>query len=166
VCSSSALLTVLLTVLRSASRVPPLREVYQSVNANLELPLPTRVVQAAGTFIAANGLVILAALAVVYVLYRLRVQAAGGAEWRTGWLLRPRPSSATCSRKLALSRFRRTSSAASTKSGVEVAPSLAIIERVIGNAYIARRFPRRRLARARGDPLSRALGAVGESRRS
>jgi len=153
------LLTVLLTVLIGFT-IPRFARVYQSVNANLQLPLPTRVVQAAGTVIAANGLVILAALAVVYVLYRLRVQAPGGPEWRDRWLLEL-PVVGDVSRKLALSRFAHFFGSLH-ESGVEVAPSLAIVERVIGNACIARRF---RAAVARvlaGDPLSRALGAVGE----
>jgi len=153
------LLTVLLTVLIGFT-IPRFARVYQSVNANLRLPLPTRAVQAAGTFVASNGLVILASLAVVYVLYRLRVQAPGGPEWRDRWLLKL-PVVGDVSRKLALSRFAHFFGSLH-ESGVEVAPSLAIIERVIGNAYIARRF---RAAVSRvlaGDPLSRALGAVGE----
>ncbi len=153
------LLAVLLTVLVGFT-IPRFARVYQSVNANLELPLPTRVVQAAGTFVAANGLVILAALAVASVLYRLRVQAPGGPEWRDGWLLKL-PVVGDVSRKLALSRFAHFFGSLH-EAGVEVAPSLAVIERVIGNAYIARRF---RTAVSRvlaGDPLSRALGAVGE----
>ncbi|MGE5199725.1 MAG: type II secretion system F family protein [Rhodospirillaceae bacterium] len=153
------LLTVLLTVLIGFT-IPRFARVYASVNANLPLPLPTRVVQAAGTFIAANGLVILAAIAVLYVLYRLRAQAPGGPEWRDRWLLRL-PVVGDVSRKLALSRFAHFYGGLH-ESGVEVAPSLAVIERVIGNAYIAQRF---RAAVSRvlaGDPLSRALGAVGE----
>ena len=153
------LLTVLLTVLVGFT-IPRFARVYQSVNANIELPLPTRVVQAAGTFLAANSLVILAALAVAYVLYRIRVQAPGGPEWRDRWLLRL-PVVGDVSRKLALSRFAHFFGSLH-ESGVEVAPSLAVIERVIGNAYIARRF---RTAVSRvlaGDPLSKALGSVGE----
>ncbi|HSP92896.1 MAG TPA: type II secretion system F family protein [Vicinamibacterales bacterium] len=153
------LLAVLLTVLVGFT-IPRFARVYQSVNANLELPLPTRVVQAAGTFVAANGLVILAALAVAFVLYRLRVQVPGGPEWRDQWLLKL-PVVGDISRKLALSRFAHFFGSLH-EAGVEVAPSLAVIERVIGNAYIARRF---RIAVSRvlaGDPLSRALGAVGE----
>ena len=153
------LLTVLLTVLIGFT-IPRFARVYASMNANLQLPLPTRVVQAAGSFIAANSLVILAALAVLYVLYRLRVQAPGGPEWRDRWLLKL-PVVGDVSRKLALSRFAHFYGSLH-ESGVEVAPSLAVIERVIGNAYIARRF---RMATSRvlaGDPLSRALGAVGE----
>ena len=61
------LLTVLLSVLIGFT-IPRFARVYASVNANLQLPLPTRAVQAAGTFIAANGLVILAALADLYLL--------------------------------------------------------------------------------------------------
>jgi type IV pilus assembly protein PilC len=153
------LLAVLLTVLVGFT-IPRFARVYESVNANLELPLPTRVVQAAGTFVAANGLVILAALAVAFVLYRLRVQVPGGPEWRDQLLLKL-PVVGDISRKLALSRFAHFFGSLH-EAGVEVAPSLAVIERVIGNAYIARRF---RVAVSRvlaGDPLSRALGAVGE----
>jgi type II secretory pathway component PulF len=153
------LLTVLLTVLIGFT-IPRFAKVYQNVNANIELPLPTRIVQAAGTFVAANGLVILAALAVLYVLYRLRVQAPGGPEWRDRWLLKL-PVVGDVSRKLALSRFAHFFGSLH-ESGVEVAPSLTVVERVIGNAYIAQRF---RTAVSRvlaGDPLSRALSAVGE----
>jgi type IV pilus assembly protein PilC len=153
------LLTVLLAVLIGFT-IPRFARVYESMNANLQLPLPTRVVQAAGTFVAANALVILAGLAVLYVLYRLRVEAPGGPEWRDRWLLRL-PVVGDVSRKLALSRFAHFYGSLH-EAGVEVAPSLAVIERVIGNAHIARRF---RAAVARvlaGDPLSRALGAVGE----
>ncbi|MFO7692531.1 MAG: type II secretion system F family protein [Vicinamibacterales bacterium] len=153
------LLTVLLTVLVGFT-IPRFARVYQSVNANLDLPMPTRVVQAAGTFLAANSLIILAALVVAYVLYRLRVQAPGGPEWRDKWLL-TLPVVGDVARKLALSRFAHFFGSLHA-AGVEVAPSLAVVERVIGNAYIARRF---RAAASRvlaGDPLSRALGAVGE----
>ncbi len=140
--------------------IPRFARIYQSVNASLQLPLPTRVVQAAGTFVASNALVILAGLAVLFVLYRLRVQAPDGAEWRDRWLLRL-PVAGDVARKLALARFAHFFGVLHA-SGVEVAPSLAVIERVIGNAHIARRF---RAAAARvlaGEPLSRALGAVGE----
>jgi type IV pilus assembly protein PilC len=153
------LLTVLLTVLIGFT-IPRFARVYASVNANLQLPLPTRVVQAAGTAIAANALVILAAIAVLYVLYRLRAQAPGGPEWRDRWLLKL-PVVGDVSRKLALARFAHFYGSLHA-SGVEVAPSLAVVERVIGNAYIAQRF---RAAMSRvlaGDPLSAALGAVGE----
>jgi len=153
------LLTVLLTVLIGFT-IPRFARVYQSVNANLALPWPTRVVQAAGSFIAANGLIMLAAIAVLYLLYRLRVQEPEGRVWRDRWLLRI-PIAGDVARKLALSRFAHFFGGLH-EAGVEVAPSLAIIERVIGNAYIARRF-RAAIARVlAGDPLSRALAAVGE----
>ena len=48
------------------------------------------------------------------------------------------------------------------ESGLEVAPSLTLIERVIGNAAIASRF-RGAVSRVlAGESLSRALRAVGE----
>jgi type II secretory pathway component PulF len=153
------LLTVLLTVLVGFT-IPRFAQVYQRVNANLTLPLPTRVVQGVATFVAANGLVILAALVVLYLLYRLRVQEPGGLVWRDRWLLRV-PVVGDVSRKLALSRFAHFFSSL-YESGVEVASSLALLERVIGNAYIAQRF-RGAVSRVlAGDSLSRALAAVGE----
>jgi type II secretory pathway component PulF len=153
------LLTVLLTVLVGFT-IPRFTQVYQRVNANLTLPLPTRVVQGVATFVAANGLVILAALVVLYLLYRLRVQEPGGLVWRDRWLLRV-PVVGDVSRKLALSRFAHFFSSL-YESGVEVASSLALLERVIGNAYIAQRF-RGAVSRVlAGDSLSRALAAVGE----
>ena len=153
------LLTVLLTVLVGFT-IPRFTQVYQRVNANLTLPLPTRVVQGVATFVAANGLVILAALVVLYLLYRLRVQEPGGLVWRDRWLLRV-PVVGDVSRKLALSRFAHFFGSLH-ESGVEVAPSLALMERVIGNAYIAQRFRGGASRVLAGDSLSRALAAVGE----
>lgn len=153
------LLAVLLTVLVGFT-IPRFARVYQNVNANLQLPAPTRAVQAAATFVASNALVIALALVVAYCLYRLRVQAPGGAVWRDRWLLRV-PVVGDVARKLALSRFAHVFGSLH-QSGVEVAPSLSLVERVIGNAYIAQRF---RAAVSRvlaGEPLSRALTAVGE----
>ena len=153
------LLAVLLTVLVGFT-IPRFARVYQNVNANLEMPAPTRAVQAVATFVASNALVIALALVVVYFLYRLRVQAPGGAVWRDRWLLRL-PVVGDVARKLALSRFAHVFGSLH-QSGVEVAPSLSLVERVIGNAYIAQRF---RAAVSRvlaGEPLSRALTAVGE----
>jgi len=153
------LLTVLLTVLVGFT-IPRFTQVYQRVNANLTLPLPTRVVQGVATFVAANGLVILAALVALSLLYRLRVQEPGGLVWRDRWLLRV-PVVGDVSRTLALSRFAHFFGSLH-ESGVDVAPSLALMERVIGNAYIARRF-RGAVSRVlAGDSLSRALAAVGE----
>jgi len=153
------LLTVLLTVLVGFT-IPRFAQIYQRVNANLTLPLPTRVVQGVATFVAANGLVILAALAVLYLLYRLRVQEPGGLVWRDRWLLRV-PVVGDVSRKLALSRFAHFFGSLH-ESGVEVAPSLALMERVVGNACIAQRFCGAGSRVLAGDSLSRALAAVGE----
>jgi len=153
------LLTVLLTVLVGFT-IPRFAQVFQRVNANLTLPLPTRVVQGVATFVAANGLVILAALVVLSLLYRLRVQEPGGLVWRDRWLLRI-PVVGDVSRKLALSRFAHFFGTLH-ESGVEVAPSLALMERVIGNAYIAQRLCGAVSRVLAGDSLSRGLAAVGE----
>ncbi|HOG28664.1 MAG TPA: type II secretion system F family protein [Vicinamibacterales bacterium] len=153
------LLAVLLTVLVGFT-IPRFARVYQNVNANLALPAPTRAVQAVAAAAASNALVIAFALVAAYVLYRLRVQAPGGRAWRDRWLLRL-PLAGDVARKVALSRFAHAFGSLH-QSGVEVAPSLSLVERVIGNAYIAGRF---RAAVSRvlaGEPLSRALAAVGE----
>jgi type II secretory pathway component PulF len=153
------LLTVLLTVLVGFT-IPRFAQVYQRVNANVTLPLPTRVVQGVASFAAANGLVIVAALVVLYLLYRLRVQEPGGLVWRDRWLLRV-PVVGDVSRTLALSRFAHFFGSLH-ESGVDVAPSLALMDRVIGNAYIAQRF-RGAVSRVlAGDSLSRSLAAAGE----
>jgi type II secretory pathway component PulF len=153
------LLTVLLTVLVGFT-IPRFTQVYQRVNANLTLPLPTRVVQGVATFVAANGLVILAALVVLSLLYRLRVQEPGGLVWRDRWLLRI-PVVGDVSRKLALSRFAHFFGTLH-ESGVDVASSLALMERVIGNACIAQRLCGAGSRVLAGDSLSRGLAAVGE----
>ena len=158
-----ALILVMMTVLISVLvffTIPRVTQIYQRVNVNLQMPLPTRLVQGFALFVTGNWLVLLAAVAVLYLLYRLRVQEPDGAAWRDGWILRM-PVVGDISRKLALSRFSHFFGTMH-ESGLEVAPSLTLIERVIGNAAIARRF-RGAVSRVlAGESLSRALLIVGE----
>jgi type IV pilus assembly protein PilC len=153
------LLTVLLSVLIGFT-IPRFAQVYQRVNPNLELPLPTRLVQGAGIFVANNWLVVLAAMAVLFILFRLRVQTDEGAVWWSRLLLRV-PVLGDAMRKVALSRFAHYFGTLH-ESGLEVVPSLSLMERVLGNPYLAQRF---RVAVQRvlaGESLSRALASVGE----
>lgn len=153
------LLTVLLSVLIGFT-IPRFAQVYQRVNPNLELPLPTRLVQGAGLFVANNWLVVLAAMAVLFILFRLRVQTDEGAVWWSRLLLRV-PVLGDAMRKVALSRFAHYFGTLH-ESGLEVVPSLSLMERVLGNPYLAQRF---RVAVQRvlaGESLSRALASVGE----
>lgn len=153
------LLTVLLFVLIGFT-IPRFAQVYQRVNPNLEMPLPTRLVQATGLFVANNWLVVLAAMAVLFILFRLRVQTPEGSVWWSRFLLRV-PVLGDVMRKVALSRFAHYFGTLH-ESGLEVVPSLSLMERVLGNPYLAQRF---RIAVQRvlaGESLSRALASVGE----
>ena len=64
-------------------------------------------------------------------------------------------------RKIALSRFAHYF-ASLHESGLEVAPSLALIGKLIGNAYLSQQFDRAVQRVLAGESLSRALRAVGE----
>ncbi len=153
------LLTVLMFVLIGFT-IPRFADVYQRVNPNLQLPAPTRFVQAAGLFVANNWLVVLAGLAVLFILFRLRVQTSEGAVWWDRLVLRV-PVLGDLTRKVALARFAHYFGTLH-ESGLEVAPSLSLMERVLGNAYLAQRFRSAVQRVMAGESLSRALSAVGE----
>lgn len=153
------LLTVLLSVLVGFT-IPRFTRMYQQVNRDLVLPLPTRMVEAVGLFVANYWFLILAVVAVVYLWIRLRVQTPEGSVAMARFLLRI-PVVGDAIRKVALSRFAHYFGALH-EAGLEVAPSLSLMERVIGNAYLSQRF-RRAVSRVlAGESLSRALLAVGE----
>lgn len=153
------LLTVLLTVLVGFT-IPRFAQVYERVNADLQMPWPTRVVQGTAAFLSANWFIVVLALVVLYLLYKLRVQEPDGSVWLAKVLLRI-PVFGEAYRKVALSRFARYFGTMH-EAGLEVAPALSLMERVIGNAYLAQRF-RGAVSRVMaGEPLSRALSAAGE----
>jgi type IV pilus assembly protein PilC len=64
-------------------------------------------------------------------------------------------------RKIALSRFAHYF-ATLHESGLEVAPSLTLIEKLIGNAHLSQQFNRAVQRVMAGESLSRALRTVGE----
>jgi type II secretory pathway component PulF len=64
-------------------------------------------------------------------------------------------------RKIALSRFARYF-ASLHSAGLEMAPSLSLVGRLIGNAYLSQRFQMAVQRVMAGESLSRALKAVGE----
>ncbi|MCX6545349.1 MAG: type II secretion system F family protein [Acidobacteria bacterium] len=153
------LLSILLVVLVGFT-IPQFTRLYQNINAKLELPLATRIVQIGATSIASNWYVILALISLAYVWYRFRVQTPDGAIVMARRTLHV-PVLGDAVRKIALSRFAHYFGTLH-EAGLEVVPTLALIERVIGNAYLSSRF---RLAANRviaGEPLSGALTAVGE----
>jgi type IV pilus assembly protein PilC len=64
-------------------------------------------------------------------------------------------------RKVAFSRFAHYF-ATMHGAGLEVAPSMALVERLFGNEYLARKFRRGVERVMAGDSLSHALSTVGE----
>lgn len=153
------LLTVLLTVLVGFT-IPRFAAVYQRVNPDLLLPLPTRIVQGTAAFLSGYWFIVVLALVVIFLLFKLRAQEPEGSVWLSKLLLRI-PVAGEAIRKVALSRFAHYFGTLH-EAGLEVAPSLQLIERVIGNAYLSQRF-RSAVSRVMaGESLSRALAAVGE----
>jgi type IV pilus assembly protein PilC len=76
------------------------------------------------------------------------------------WMLRV-PLLGELLRKIALSRFAHYFGTLH-QAGLEVAPSLTLMERLIGNPFLAQRFRRAVDRVLAGEPLSRALTAVGQ----
>ena len=143
----------------SPSRGSP--RVYASVNANLQLPLPTRVVQAVGT--VRRGKLARDPGGPRRALRAVPAARAGAGRARMAGSAGccGCPSSATC-RASWPCRASRTSSARCTSRASKWRRRSSLIERVIGNAYLAQRF-RGAVSRVlAGESLSRALGAVGE----
>lgn len=153
------LLSVLLTVL-VVFTIPQFTRVYQGINARLQLPLATRIVQTVATAIGSNWYVIVGAFLVAYLWYQYRIQTPEGAIWISRAQLRI-PVVGDAIRKIAFSRFAHYFGTLH-EAGLEVVPTLALMERVLGNAYLSYRF---RFAVNRvlaGESLSAALAAVGE----
>jgi type II secretory pathway component PulF len=153
------LLSALMVVLVGFT-IPRFVAVYKNVNPNLRLPLPTRIVQGVGLFVADHWLVLVAAAVVVGLLAKMRIQTPDGSVWWSRVLLRV-PVFGEALRKIALSRFAHYFGTLH-EAGLEVAPSLSLIERVLGHPYLAQRFRGAVQRVLSGESLSRALAAVGE----
>jgi type IV pilus assembly protein PilC len=140
--------------------IPRFLQTYAQLHADIVLPLPSRAVMALSSFIRNFGPILLPALLVGFVALNMYKQTPRGAVVVSRLILRI-PVIGELYRKVALSRFAHYF-ASLHDSGLEVAPSLQIVERLIGNAYIAERF---RVAVDRvmnGESLSTALRMVGE----
>lgn len=153
------LLTIVITVFVSFT-IPRIMRVYEQMRSRIELPLPTLVIMTVSNFIQAYWIVILAAIAVVLIAFRLEVQTERG-RVRLDRLLLRLPLVGEVARKVALSRFAHYLGSLH-QSGLEVAPSLTLVERLIGNAWLSRQFHRAVDRVTAGESLSGALAAVGE----
>jgi type IV pilus assembly protein PilC len=154
-----ALLTVVTTVLVGFT-IPRFLQVYERLQVQIDLPLPTLIVMRVTGFLRANWLAILAGIAAIYIAIQLQLQTLDGRARIQGWILRI-PIIGELVRKIALSRFAHYF-ATLHESGLEVAPSMSLVERLIGNEYLARRFHRAVDRVMSGESLSHALKAVGE----
>lgn len=153
------MLTVLGTVLVGFT-IPRFLAVYERLNVQIELPLPTRIIMTASAIIRTYWPIIASALVTLSVSLRLYGQTPAGAV-RLSRMAGRLPIIGELIRKTALSRFAHYF-ATLHQSGLEVAPSLALIEKLIGNAYLSQQFKRAVQRVMAGESLSHALRAVGE----
>jgi type IV pilus assembly protein PilC len=149
-----------LTVVLVGFTIPRFMAVYERLNAQIELPLPTRAVMFASDIARSYWPIVLTGLITAVIGLRLYSQTPEGAV-RLSRLVMRIPVVGELVRKIALSRFAHYF-ATLHDSGLEVAPSLSLIEKLIGNAYLSHQFGRAVQRVMAGDSLSRALRAVGE----
>ena len=149
-----------LSVVLVVFTIPRFMAVYERLNAQIELPLPTRIVMGASAGLRMYWPVIISALIVLFVSIRMYAQTPAGSIVLTRTAMRI-PMIGELMRKIALSRFAHYF-ATLHDSGLEVAPSLTLIEKLIGNAHLSQQFSRAVQRVMAGESLSNALRAVGE----
>ncbi len=148
-----------LTVILVGFTIPRFLTVYERLNADIALPLPTRLVMGLSVFVRGYWPVMITAAVTAGVALRMYGQTPEGAVAISKAVSRI-PIIGELRKKIALSRFSHYF-ATLHESGLEVAPSLALIEKLIGNAYLAQEFRRAVQRVMAGESLSRALHAVG-----
>ncbi|MEX2270832.1 MAG: type II secretion system F family protein [Vicinamibacterales bacterium] len=140
--------------------IPRFLQTYAQLHSEMQLPLPSRMVMGLSNAIRTFGPIMVPALLVAFVGLNMYRQTPKGAIAVSRYVLRI-PVIGELFRKVALSRFAHYF-ASLHDSGLEVAPSLAVVERLIGNPYIAQRFQVAVDRVMDGESLSRALQIVGE----
>jgi MSHA biogenesis protein MshG len=153
------MLSVLATVLVGFT-IPRFVTVYQQLNAQIALPLPTRMVMSASLFVRAYWSLFVTGLIAAMVSIRVYGQTSSGAVRLSRWSARI-PVVGELRRKIALSRFSHYF-ATLHGAGLEMAPSLSLVGRLIDHAHLAERFDLALQRVMAGESLSRALRAVGE----
>jgi type IV pilus assembly protein PilC len=148
-----------LTVILVGFTIPRFLTVYERLNSDMVLPLPTRIVMGVSLFARTYWPSILTTFLTAGVALRIYGQTPEGAVVISRAVSRI-PIIGELRRKIALSRFSHYF-ATLHESGLEVAPSLALIEKLIGNAYLAQEFRRAVQRVMAGESLSRALRTVG-----
>jgi type IV pilus assembly protein PilC len=128
--------------------------------AQVELPLPTRIVIAVSEFFRDYGLVLLGAIAVGVLLLTLYRRTERGRLETDGWKLRI-PVLGKLIRAIEISQFSHYLSSL-FRSGVEMTHSLWVVEKLIGNRVIASVVRDAREEMIAGGALSAALRKSGE----
>jgi type II secretory pathway component PulF len=140
--------------------IPRFIQVYQQLNAQIELPLPTRMVMSVSLFLRTYwSLIVSLALAGIVVLRTYGRTQEGAIQLSR--LVSRIPIVGELRRKIALSRFTHYF-ATLHGAGLEMAPSLSLVGKLIGSAYLAERFELALQRVLAGESLSKALKSVGE----
>jgi type IV pilus assembly protein PilC len=155
----SVLLLVVVSVLVGVA-IPRIMELYKNMALTLPMPLPTRLVMAVTDFVRFNWLPIGGGIAALVIFLRVQWQTSDGRARLQGWILRV-PVVGELVRKVAFSRFAHYF-ASLHGAGLEVAPSLTLIERLFGNEYLSRKFHSAVQRVMAGESLSRAMAATAE----
>jgi type IV pilus assembly protein PilC len=128
--------------------------------AQVELPLPTRIVIAVSVFFRDYGLYLLAGIALCVLLLHLYRRTESGRLRVDGWKLRI-PVLGKLIRAIEISQFSHYL-ASLFRSGVEMTQSLWVVEKLIGNRVIASVVRDARDELIAGGALSAALRKSGE----
>ena len=151
---------LVLSVILVGFTIPRFLGVYERLNVQIQMPLPTRAVMAFSTFFRTYWPILGSAIIAAAVSLRMYGQTPDGAVRLSRITLRI-PIIGDLRRKIALSRFAHYF-ATLHQSGLEVAPSLELVQKLIGNSYLSYQFQRAVQRVMAGEALSRALQAVGE----
>ena len=149
-----------LSVVLVGFTIPRFMAVYERLNAQIELPLPTQIVMTVSEIVRGYWPVIVTTIICAVVSLKVYAQTPEGSV-RLSRLVMRIPIIGELVRKIALSRFAHYF-ATLHESGIEVAPSLALVEKLIGNSHLSQQFNRAVQRVMAGESLSKALRAVGE----
>lgn len=140
--------------------IPRFQQVYSRLAVQVEMPLPTLVIMGVTSFIRTNWLVLIIAGIAAFMFIRLQAESPTGSVTLARFVLKI-PVVGELVRKIALARFAHYFGTLH-EAGLEVTPSMTIVERLIGNAYISQQFRRATQRVIAGESLSRALKTVGQ----
>jgi type IV pilus assembly protein PilC len=149
-----------LTVVLVGFTIPRFLAVYERLNADIVLPLPTRILMGVSFGVRTYWPILVTMIVSAVVGLKLYTQTPHGAVASSRFVSKI-PIIGELVKKIALSRFAHYF-ASLHESGLEVAPSMALIGRLIGNPYLAQQFDRAVQRVLAGESLSRALRSVGE----